>query len=73
MGEFGVESVVSGHIEGLTNTLALHVENTYNEYNAGGAFGAASLLTVLALLTLVLKNFLGWDSMPNLVQFVSKF
>jgi sulfate transport system permease protein len=61
MGEFGAVSVVSGHIQGLTNTLPLHVENTYNEYNAVGAFAAASLLTVLAVVTLVLKSFLEWQ------------
>lgn len=61
MGEFGAVSVVSGHIRGLTNTLPLHVENTYNEYNAVGAFAAASLLTVLAVVTLVLKTFLEWQ------------
>jgi sulfate transport system permease protein len=60
MGEFGAVSVVSGHIRGVTNTLPLHVENTYNEYNAVGAFAAASLLTVLAVITLVLKSFLEW-------------
>jgi sulfate transport system permease protein len=60
MGEFGAVSVVSGHIRGVTNTLPLHVENTYNEYNAVGAFAAASLLTVLAVVTLVLKSFLEW-------------
>ncbi len=61
MGEFGAVSVVSGHIQGLTNTLPLHVENTYNEYNAVGAFAAASLLTVLAVVTLILKSFLEWQ------------
>lgn len=61
MGEFGAVSVVSGHIQGLTNTLPLHVENTYNEYNAVGAFAAASLLTVLAVVTLLLKSFLEWQ------------
>lgn len=61
MGEFGAVSVVSGHIQGLTNTLPLHVENTYNEYNAVGAFAAASLLTALAVVTLVLKSLLEWQ------------
>ncbi|MGZ8225803.1 MAG: sulfate ABC transporter permease subunit CysW [Methylococcaceae bacterium] len=60
MGEFGAVSVVSGHIAGLTNTLPLHVETTYNEYNAVGAFAAASLLTVLAVVTLILKSLLEW-------------
>jgi sulfate transport system permease protein len=72
MGEFGAVSVVSGHIQGLTNTLPLHVENTYNEYNAVGAFAAASLLTTLAVVTLILKSILEWrqnrdrDSRANL-------
>lgn len=61
MGEFGAVSVVSGHIRGVTNTLPLHVENTYNEYNAVGAFAAASLLALLAVVTLVLKTFLEWQ------------
>ena len=32
MGEFGAVSVVSGHIRGLTNTIPLYVEISYNEY-----------------------------------------
>lgn len=60
MGEFGAVSVVSGHIRGITNTLPLHVEVTYNEYNAVGAFAAASLLAALAIVTLLLKSILEW-------------
>ncbi len=55
MGEFGAVSVISGHIEGVTNTLPLHVESLYNGYNFVGAFAVASLLTVLAVFTLILK------------------
>ena len=33
MGEFGAVSVVSGHIRGMTNTLPLHVEVSYNDYD----------------------------------------
>jgi sulfate/thiosulfate transport system permease protein len=62
MGEFGAVSVVSGHIRGLTNTMPLHVEILYNEYNFVAAFAVASLLTLLALLTLVLKVGLEWQS-----------
>ncbi len=57
MGEFGAVSVVSGHIEGYTNTIPLHVELLYNEYNFVAAFAMASLLTVLALVTLLIKYF----------------
>jgi len=53
MGEFGAVSVVSGHIRGLTNTLPLHVEVSYNEYDFVGAFASASLLASLAVLTLL--------------------
>ncbi len=60
MGEFGAVSVVSGHIRGLTNTLPLHVEVSYNDYDAVGAFASASILAGLAIVTLVLKSFLEW-------------
>jgi sulfate transport system permease protein len=62
MGEFGAVSVVSGHIRGKTNTLPLHVEILYNEYNFQAAFAAASLLAFLALLTLVAKTLVEWQS-----------
>jgi len=59
MGEFGAVSVVSGHIRGQTNTIPLHVEILYNDYNFAAAFAVASLLAALALVTLVLKQFIG--------------
>lgn len=62
MGEFGAVSVVSGHIRGLTNTLPLHVEVCYNDYDAVGAFAGASLLAGLAVVTLLLKSLLEWQS-----------
>jgi sulfate transport system permease protein len=62
MGEFGAVSVVSGHIRGKTNTLPLHVEILYNEYNFQAAFAAASLLAFLALVTLVAKTLVEWQS-----------
>jgi sulfate transport system permease protein len=61
MGEFGAVSVVSGHIRGLTNTLPLHVEVSYNEYDFVGAFASASILAGLAIVTLVLKSVLEWQ------------
>jgi sulfate transport system permease protein len=60
MGEFGAVSVVSGHIRGLTNTLPLHIEVSYNEYDVIGAFSSASILAALAIVTLILKSFLEW-------------
>jgi sulfate transport system permease protein len=56
MGEFGAVSVVSGHIQGLTNTMPLQVEFLYNDYQFVPAFAVASLLALLALVTLVVKT-----------------
>lgn len=60
MGEFGAVSVLSGHIQGATNTIPLHVEILYNEYNFVGAFSVASLLTILALFTLIIKTIIDY-------------
>ncbi len=60
MGEFGAVSVVSGHVRGLTDTLPLYIEITYNQYDTIGAFAAASILAGLAIVTLVLKTLLEW-------------
>lgn len=56
MGEFGAVSVVSGHIQGLTNTLPLHIEMLYNEYNMVAAFSISVLLLLMAMLVLVLRQ-----------------
>jgi sulfate transport system permease protein len=58
MGEFGAVSVVSGHIQGKTNTIPLHVQILYESGDFTGAFAVASLLTFLALITLVLKSWI---------------
>jgi sulfate transport system permease protein len=60
MGEFGAVSVVSGHIRGYTNTVALQVEILYNEYQFMASFAVASLLALLALVTLALKSLVEW-------------
>ena len=59
MGEFGAVSVVSGHIQGKTNTLPLHIEVLYKQFDgATAAFAVASLLAGMALVTLVIKFWL---------------
>ncbi len=68
MGEFGAVSVVSGHIRGMTNTMPLHVEILYNEYNYAAAFAVASLLAILALVTLVLKSLVEWQSARSTLE-----
>jgi sulfate transport system permease protein len=62
MGEFGAVSVVSGHIQGMTNTIPLHVQILYDNNNISGAFAVASLLTLLALVTLALKTWVEFKS-----------
>jgi len=52
----------AGHIRGLTNTMPLQVEILYNEYNFVAAFAVASLLAMLAILTLVIKTVVEWNT-----------
>ena len=65
MGEFGAVSVVSGHIRGETNTMPLHIEILYNEYNFTAAFAVASLLALLALVTLAVRTWVEWKTVPQ--------
>jgi sulfate transport system permease protein len=56
LGEFGAVAVVSGKIEGKTETATLLVENNYEHFNVAGAYAAALVLAVLALATLLAMN-----------------
>lgn len=58
MGEFGAVAVVSGNIEGKTQTLTLFIEDSYKNYHTQAAFSAAVLLAGLAAVTLVIKEIL---------------
>jgi len=63
MGEFGAVSVVSGHMQGSTVTLPLHIEVLYQSYSANAtvaAFSLATLLAALALVTLIVKSIVEW-------------
>jgi sulfate transport system permease protein len=55
MGEYGAAAVVSGRIEGKTQTMPLRIEYLEQSFNSPAAFAVASLLTLLAIGTLVLK------------------
>lgn len=68
MGEFGAVSVVSGHIDGRTNTMPLHIEFLYNNYKYSAAFAVASLLSILALITLFIKTFAEWQAEQQLAE-----
>jgi sulfate transport system permease protein len=58
LGEFGAVSVVSGRIEGQTQTLPLYVQGQFENFNITGAYASAVILALLALGTLVAMNLL---------------
>ena len=58
LGEFGAVSIVSGRIEGETQTLPLYVQARFENFDATGAYTAAVVLALLAFATLILMNLL---------------
>lgn len=59
LGEFGAVSVVSGHIPGVTETMPMHIETLYNGYQTVAAFTMATLLVCTAVMTVLIRAFLG--------------
>ena len=49
LGEFGAVSIVSGRIEGQTQTLPLYVQDRFENFDTTGAYAAAVVLALLAL------------------------
>jgi sulfate transport system permease protein len=58
LGEFGAVSVVSGQIQGRTETLTLYVQRSYENFNTVGAYSGATVLAALAVCTLVAMSIL---------------
>ncbi len=58
LGEFGAVSVVSGRIQGQTETLTLHVEVAIQNFDVVGAYAASVVLAMIAVSTLVLLTVL---------------
>ena len=56
LGEFGAVSVVSGKIQGQTETLTLYVEQRFQNFDLAGAYAASVVLALLALVTLIGMN-----------------
>jgi sulfate transport system permease protein len=55
IGEFGAVSIVSGRIEGRTETLPIYVQSQYAfDFNTSGAYAASVVLAVIAIATVVL-------------------
>jgi sulfate/thiosulfate transport system permease protein len=70
MGEFGAVSVVSGSLQGITNTMPLEIETRNDNFDIVGAFSVATLLAMLALVTLVVKSIIDWRSSQSLAESV---
>jgi len=58
LGEFGAVSIVSGRIQGQTQTLPLYVQDRFENFDTTGAYTAAVMLALLALFTLLAMNLL---------------
>jgi sulfate transport system permease protein len=56
IGEYGAVAVVSGNIEGKTQTLTLLVADRYTNYDLTGAYAASVLLALIAIGTLLLMT-----------------
>jgi sulfate transport system permease protein len=53
IGEFGAVSVVSGRIEGKTETLPLYVQARFEGFDTPGAYAASVMLALIAIATVV--------------------
>jgi sulfate/thiosulfate transport system permease protein len=59
LGEFGAVSVVSGKLQGQTETLTLFVEQRFHQFDLTGAYAASVVLALLAVVTLLAMNLFG--------------
>ena len=53
LGEYGAVAIVSGRIEGQTQTATLAVEDRYENFDLPGAYAISMVLAVMAILVLV--------------------
>lgn len=53
LGEFGAVSIVSGRLEGQTQTLPLYVQDRFENFDSTGAYAAAVVLALLAIAMLL--------------------
>jgi sulfate transport system permease protein len=58
LGEYGAVAVVSGHIEGQTETATLRVQDAYDNYNQSGAYAIALVLAALSIIVLLTMTLL---------------
>ena len=53
LGEYGAVAVVSGRIQGQTETATLRVEERYDSFDLAGAYAISLVLAVIAVVVLV--------------------
>jgi sulfate transport system permease protein len=53
LGEYGAVAVVSGHIQGQTETATLRVEERYDNFDLPGAYAISLVLAAMAVIVLV--------------------
>jgi sulfate/thiosulfate transport system permease protein len=58
LGEFGAVAVVSGHLQGQTETLTLYVQDRFEGFDVTGAYAVSVLLAVVAMSALLGMTFL---------------
>ena len=58
LGEFGAVAVVSGHLQGQTETLTLFVQDRFDGFDVTGAYAVSVLLAVFAMSALLGMTFL---------------
>ena len=58
IGEFGAVAVVSGKVQGRTETLTLYVEDRFQSLDLAGAYAAALVLALIAVAVLALMTLL---------------
>ncbi len=56
LGEFGAVSVVSGRLQGQTETLTLRVQDEFERFDLTGAYAASALLALMAVAVLLVMT-----------------
>jgi sulfate transport system permease protein len=53
LGEYGAVAIVSGRLEGQTETATLRVEDRYDNFDLSGAYSISIVLAIMAIIVLV--------------------
>jgi len=56
LGEYGAVAVVSGSIQGKTETATLRVQEEYENLNLAGAYGISLVLASIAIVVLIVMT-----------------